>query len=157
MELSRSQLSSAGSRRVQSFLSVVNHMESIGDIYYQMSKSVEQKIEKKIWFEENHREDLRELKQLVVQSMGLMMKNIPRSPENILMDEAIALEKKINDKRDKFRAKNFKRIEKGKLSLEAGLIYTDLISGYEKMADNVIHISQALRGDHLDLEDEVTT
>jgi phosphate:Na+ symporter len=157
MELSRSQLSSAGSRRVQSFLSVVNHMESIGDIYYQMSKSVEQKIEKKIWFEENHREDLRELKQLVMQSMGLMMKNIPRSPEEIQMDEAIALEKKINDKRDKFRAKNFKRIEKGKLSLEAGLIYTDLISGYEKMADNVIHISQALRGDHLDLEDEVTT
>jgi hypothetical protein len=33
----------------------------------------------------------------------------------------------------------------------------DLISGYEKIADNVIHISQALRGDHLDLEDEVTT
>jgi phosphate:Na+ symporter len=157
MELSRSQLSSAGSRRVQSFLSVVNHMESIGDIYYQMSKAVEQKIEKKIWFEENHREDLRELKQLVVQSMGLMMKNIPRSPEHILMDEAVALEKKINEKRDKFRAKNFKRIEKGKLSLEAGLIYTDLVSGYEKMADNVIHVSQALRGDHLDLEDEVTT
>jgi len=157
MEISRSQLSSSGSRRVQSFLSVVNHMESIGDIYYQMSKSVEQKIEKKIWFEENHREDLRELKQLLVQSMGLMMKNIPRSPANIQMDEAIALEKNINDKRDKFRTKNFKRIEKGKLSLEAGLIYTDLVSGYEKMADNVIHISQALRGDHLDLEDEVTT
>jgi hypothetical protein len=32
----------------------------------------------------------------------------------------------------------------------------DLVSGYEKIADNVIHISQALRGDHLDLEDEVT-
>jgi hypothetical protein len=30
----------------------------------------------------------------------------------------------------------------------------DLVSGYEKIADNVIHISQALRGDYLDLEDE---
>ncbi len=157
MELSRGQLSSESSRRIQSFLSVVNHMESIGDIYYQMSKAVETKIAKKIWFEENHREDLREMKEMVIQSMTLMMANISRNPSDIEMDEAIALEKHINDKRDKYRSKNFKRIEKGKVSLEAGLIYMDLITGYEKIGDNVIHISQSLRGDHLDLEDEVTT
>ena len=85
------------------------------------------------------------------------MANISRNPSDIEMDEAIALEKHINDKRDKYRSKNFKRIEKGKVSLEAGLIYMDLITGYEKIGDNVIHISQSLRGDHLDLEDEVTT
>ena len=66
-------------------------------------------------------------------------------------------EKEINKKRDKFKGRIFKRIEKGKTNLETGLIYMDLISGYEKIADHVIHISQALRGDHLDLEDEVTT
>lgn len=156
MELSKMQLSSEGSRRIQSFLSVINHMESIGDIYYQMSRSIEQKIEKKIWFEENHREDLREMKALVLESMKLMQKDLKLNPDQIKMDAANALEKKINEKRDKFRAKNFKRIEKGKFSLEAGLIYMDLVSGYEKIADNVIHISQALRGDHLDLEDEIT-
>lgn len=157
MELSRSQLSSESSRRVQSFLSVVNHMESIGDIYYQMSKAIETKIAKKIWFEENHRIDLREMRELVAQSMKLMMENMTRNPANVQMEEAIAIEKQINTKRDKFRAKNFKRIEKGKVSLEAGLIYMDLVTGYEKIADNVIHISQSLRGDHLDLEDDVTT
>jgi phosphate:Na+ symporter len=156
MELSKMQLSSDGSRRIQSFLSVINHMESIGDIYYQMSRSIEQKIEKKIWFDENHREDLRELKALVLESMKLMQKDLKLRPDQIKLEAAMAIEKNINEKRDKFRAKNFKRIEKGKFSLEAGLIYMDLVSGYEKIADNVIHISQALRGDHLDLEDEVT-
>lgn len=154
MELSRYRLSTESSRRVQSFLSVVNHMESIGDIYYQMSKAVESKATKKIWFEESHREDLREMAELVNQSMNLMMENITCNPSEIKMDEAIDIEKKINHKRDKFRAKNFKRIEKGKVSLEAGLIYLDLITGYEKIGDNVIHISQSLRGDHIDLEDE---
>lgn len=157
MELSRNQLSTESSRTVQSYLSVVNHMESIGDIYYQMSKSVESKIDKKIWFEEHHREALREMKALVDKSMELMMPNIKLAPNEISLDEAIDVEKLINKKRDKFRSKNFKHIEKDKVSLEAGLIYMDLISGYEKIADNVIHISQALRGDHLDLEDEVTT
>jgi len=157
MELSRSELSNESSRRVQSFLSVVNHMESIGDIYYQMSQSVEQKIEKKIWFEEGHRIDLREMRDLVIQGMRLMIKTISQKPESIQLIQASEVEKLLNTKRDKFRAKNFKRIEKGKVSLEAGLIYMDLIGGYERMGDNVIHVSQALRGDHLDLEDEITT
>ena len=131
-------------------------MESIGDIYYQMSRSVEQKIEKRIWFEENHRSDLREMRDMLNKAMTTMMGNISKSPESINLDSAIEIENAINAKRDKLRAKNFKKIEKGKTSLETGLIYLDLLSGYEKMADNVIHVSQALRGDHLDLEDEVT-
>jgi phosphate:Na+ symporter len=157
MALSRNELSTESSRKVQSYLSVVNHMESIGDIYYQMSKSIERKIDKKIWFEESHREALREMKSLVDKSMELMMSNLKLSPSEISLEGAIEVESLINKKRDKFRSKNFKNIEKDKVSLEAGLIFMDLISGYEKIADNVIHISQALRGDHLDLEDEVTT
>ncbi|MFM1874332.1 MAG: hypothetical protein RL266_69 [Bacteroidota bacterium] len=157
MELTKLEISDGGSARIQSFLSVVNHMESIGDIYYQMSRTVEQKIEKKIWFEESHRADLREMRDLVFESMKLMRGNIKLAPEKISLVQAIELEKKINDLRDKFRSKNFKRVEKGKTSLEAGLIYMDLVSGYEKIADHVIHVSQALRGDHLDLEDNITT
>lgn len=156
MELSKLELSNEGSRRIQSFLSVINHMESVGDIYYQMSRSVEQKIEKRIWFDENQRIDLREMRDMVLEAMKLMMDTISKDPESINLDKAIELEKTINAKRDKLRAKNFKRIEKGKISLETGLIYLDLISGYEKMGDNVIHVSQALRGDHLDLEDDIT-
>jgi phosphate:Na+ symporter len=157
MELSRNQLSTESSRQVQSWLSVVNHMESIGDIYYQMSKSIEGKIEKKLYFEARHREALREMKDLVIESMDLMMGNLHLYPNEITMDTAIELEMTINKKRNKFRGRNFKNIEKGKMSLETGLIYMDLINGYEKIADNVIHISQALRGDHLDLEDETTS
>ncbi|MFC2175665.1 Na/Pi cotransporter family protein, partial [Bacteroidota bacterium] len=157
MELSRSTLSSQSSRQVQSWLSVINHMESIGDIYYQMSRSVERKIEKKLYFEERHRESLREMKGLVDQSMVLMIENLHLFPHEISMDKAIEIELAINKKRDKYRARGFKNIEKGKVTLDTGLIYMDLIDGYKKIADNVIHISQALRGDHLDLEDEITT
>lgn len=155
MELAKLEISDAGSARIQSFLSVVNHMESIGDVYYQMSRTVEQKIEKKVWFEESHRVDLREMRDLVFESMKLMRATIKLDPSKIDLTQAIALEKSINEKRDFLRAKNFKRVEKRKTSLEAGLIYMDLLSGYEKIADHVIHVSQALRGDHLDLEDNV--
>jgi phosphate:Na+ symporter len=155
MKLSKSQLSGDASKRIQSLLSVVNPMESIADIDYQISKSVERKIEKKIWFEEKHREDLRSMRGLIDESMSVMIGDINKSPSEISLDKAIELEQKINLKRDKLRTKNFKNIEKGEVNLETGLIFMDLVSGYEKIADNVIHISQALRGDNLDLEDDV--
>lgn len=156
MELSKLELSNAGSRRVQSFLAVINHMETIGDIYYQMSRSVQQKIEKRIWFDESHRKDLREMRDLVFEAMKLMNSSLRKKPEDINMEAAIALEKRINEKRDKLKGRNFKRLEKGKTNLEAGLIYMDLVNGYEKIADHVIHVSEVMRGDHLDLEDDVT-
>lgn len=155
-ELSKSHLSEESSKQVQSFLSVINHLESIGDIYYQMARRVGQKIEKKIWFEQSHRDDLHSMQVMVVEAMHLMLDNLKRSPENVQMEKAIDLEKRINALRDKLRSKNFKMIEKGKVKLETGLIYMDLVSGYEKIADNVIHVSQAIRGDNIDLEDEVT-
>ncbi|MCB0756484.1 MAG: Na/Pi cotransporter family protein [Flavobacteriales bacterium] len=157
MELSRLELSNQGSRRVQSLLAVINHMESIGDVYYQMSRSIEQKIEKKIWFDESHRNDLREMRDLVFKSMEIMKPALRKKADQVNLEAAIEIEKQINQMRDRFKAKIFKKIEKGKTNLETGLIYMDLINGYEKIADHVIHVSQALRGDHLDLEDEVTT
>jgi len=157
MELSKLELSDAGSRRVQSFLAVINHMESIGDIYYQMSRSVQQKIEKRIWFDESHRKDLREMRDMVFEAMDQMSVALRRKSDDIRLEASIEIEKSINRKRDKLKARNFKRIEKGKTNLETGLIYMDLVSGYEKIADHVIHISEVMRGDHLDLEDEVTT
>lgn len=156
MELSKLELSDEGSRKVQSFLAVINHMETIGDIYYQMSRTVQQKIEKRIWFDESHRKDLRELRDMVFESMDLMTAALRKKPNEINMEAAVELERSMNQKRDKFKARNFKRIEKGKTNLETGLIYMDLVSGYEKIADHVIHISEAMRGDHLDLEDDVT-
>ena len=95
------------------------------------------------------------MKDLVIESMELMIGNLHLYPNEITMDTTIDVEMSINKKRDKFQGRNFKNIEKGKVSLDTGLIYMDLIIGYEKIADNVIHISQALRGDYLDLEDDV--
>jgi phosphate:Na+ symporter len=124
----------------------VNHLESIGDIFFQMSKSVERKAQKKLWFEQQQREELNELYALVDRAVVIMIQNIEKPVKDLDLTEAIQLEKRINEFRHAVRTRNFKRIEKGKVKLEAGLIYNDLVSGFEKIADNVLHVSEALKG-----------
>jgi len=148
-QLSTAQLSDASSARVRSLLVVVNHLESVGDIFFQMSKSVERKAQKRLWFEQQQRDELNELHLLVDRAVVLMTQNIEKPVKDLDLTESILLEKQINELRHDLRTRNFKRIEKGKVKLEAGLIYNDLVSGFEKIADNALQVSEALKGVNL--------
>jgi phosphate:Na+ symporter len=149
-KLSTAQLSEASSQRVRSLLMVVNHLETIGDIFFQMSKSVERKTKKKLWFDQQQRDELAELYQLVTRVMDVMTANMEKPVRELNIAEAAELEKQVNELRHRLRTKNFKRIEKGKVKLEAGLIYNDLVSGYEKICDNALLVSEALTGMNLE-------
>lgn len=149
-QLSNSQLSEASSQRVRSLLMVVNHLETIGDIFFQMSKSVERKTKKKLWFDQQQRDELNDIYQLVLRVMEVMTANLEKPVKELSLAEAVELEKQVNELRHRLRTRNFKRIEKGKVKLEAGLIYNDLVSGYEKICDNALLVSEALTGMNLE-------
>lgn len=149
-QLSTAQLSEASSQRVRSLLMVVNHLETIGDIFFQMSKTVERKTKKKLWFDQQQRDELAELYLLVMRVMEVMTANMEKPVRELTLTEAAELEKQVNELRHRLRTKNFKRIEKGKVKLEAGLVYNDLVSGYEKICDNALLVSEALTGMNLE-------
>lgn len=148
--ISNAQLSEASSKRVRSLLLVVNHLETIGDIFLQMSKTVHRKSVKKLWFDQQQRDELNEMYQLVMRVMEVMTVNMEKPLRDLNIAEAAELERQVNELRMMLRTRNFKRIEKGKVKLEAGLIYNDLLSGYEKIADNALLVSEALIGMNLE-------
>ncbi len=148
--ISNAQLSEASSKRVRSLLLVVNHLETIGDIFLQMSKTVHRKSVKKLWFDQQQRDELNEMYQLVMRVMEVMTVNMEKPLRDLNIAEAAELERQVNELRMTLRTRNFKRIEKGKVKLEAGLIYNDLLSGYEKIADNALLVSEALIGMNLE-------
>ncbi len=148
--ISNAQLSEASSKRVRSLLLVVNHLETIGDVFLQMSKTVDRKSVKKLWFDQQQRDELNEMYQLVMRVMEVMMVNMEKPLRDLNITEAAELERQVNELRMSLRTRNFKRIEKGKVKLETGLIYNDLLSGYEKIADNALLVSEALIGMNLE-------
>lgn len=149
-QLSSAQLSEPSSKRLRSLLVVVNHLETIGDIFLQMSKSVDRKIKKKLWFDQQQRDELNEMYQLIIRVMDVMMVNMETPDRELSIVQAVELEKQVNDLRQRLRTRNFKRIEKGKVKFESGLIYNDLLSGYEKIGDNALLVSEALIGINVD-------
>ena len=77
-----------------------------------------------------------------------------RSPEH--MREIMELEDAVDEKERRLQKAHVKRLSKGKCTPEAGMLYSDAISGLERVADHATNIAFAiLQPDTLDeLEDE---
>lgn len=145
-QLSKSELTAHSSARVRGMLNMVNEMESVGDIAYQMSKNIEGKLKNKIWFSQSQRNSLKKMYDSLDKAMENMVTNLERNNEEVTMKEAMDLEAMVNKERDQARDNNFEQIEKGKIKPPAGFIFNDLLHSYEKIGDHVFRVSEAITG-----------
>ena len=138
------EMSDSASRKVRSMLSIINDMERIGDICYQLSISLERKSEKKAYFIPELRTILEEMITEVQNAIGIMNKNLCSNYSQISITDAKEAEQIINKMRNELRKEYLKKIETGEFKIQTGLIYNNLIHSLEKVGDHVYNISEAI-------------
>lgn len=143
---SEQEISVETSQQIRAMLMVIGELETIGDICFHLSKSLERKTEQKIWFNQDQRDYLKELHIQLVKAFDIMIENLEANYDKAQIEQSLMLEASINSLHDKARDKNLKQIEKGKIKLNGALIFNDLVSGYEKIGNHVLRVSQAIVG-----------
>jgi phosphate:Na+ symporter len=135
------------SQQIQGLLAISGDLERVGDIFFQMSKSMERKMDERLWFTPEQRQQLQDMLDLVEQAFDVMHRNIDADKDQVSLDEAVEAEQRINRKRDKLRRSHLKSIEAGDYNVKSGLVYNDLFSSCEKVGDHLINVSEALAGE----------
>jgi phosphate:Na+ symporter len=135
------------SQRIQGMLAIVGDLERVGDIFFQMSKSIERKMDERLWFTPEQRQHLLEMLDLLENAFQVMHRNLDADPDQVSLDEAVEAEQRINSERDKLRRTHLKSIEAGDYNVKSGLIYNDLFSSCEKVGDHLINVSEAMAGE----------
>lgn len=146
-KVSISELSDKSSIELRSMLSITSDLERIGDIYMEISKAVDKKIDAKLWFDQNQRDNLNKLFSEVEKGFEIMMKNLIGNYDDIKLDIAIKQEIAINEMRNEIRKKHLKSMEKGDYNAQSGLIYSNIFSSIERIGDHIINVSEAASGD----------
>ena len=144
---SQGELSVAASIKVRAMISMINDMERIGDICYQMSISVERKNEQKAQFMPEPTNSLEEMIVEVTKALQVMNNNLNTNYSQVVLTEADEVEIIINKLRNKLRKNYLQRIEKGEVKIETAMIYNNLIHSLEKVGDHIFNISEAIVGD----------
>lgn len=143
-------LSDGSAQDLRSMLAIVNDLERIGDIFYEISKIIEKKAEGKIWFAQKQRDKLNELIGAVEKAFEIMEANLSSEYKNVDITEAMEAEHDINKLRNIIRKHHIKSVQKGDYKPAAGLVYSNIFSALERVGDHVINVSEAITGVNLE-------
>ena len=141
---SKNDLTDSTSRKVRSMMAIASYLERIGDVFYQMSITLQRKEKEKIWFSPEQRQNLQKMLLLVDEAFEIMVANLNASSEDISIIEAFKKEEAIDHMRDELRAQHFQNIERKEYNIKSGIIYSDLFYSCEKVGDHIINITEAL-------------
>jgi phosphate:Na+ symporter len=143
LKVSEGSLTEEASRRVRSMLSIVNDLETIGDIFYQMSKAIERKTQEKIYFTPEQRNNLLEMMKLLDDAFETMIENLHLDTEKPDLDAAATKEALINNLRDELKLEHLQSVERGVYHVKSGMIYSELVSASEKIGDHIINVNMS--------------
>lgn len=136
----------ATSARIRGMLSIAKDLERVGDILFQMSKTLERKADERLWFAPEERGDLLDMMSLLDRAFQVMVRNLEAEGDGISRDEALLAEQHINRQRNTLRRAQLKNMESGEHNARTGMVYTDLFNSSEKLGDHLMNVTEALTG-----------
>ena len=146
-KLSIQEISQEASSQIRSMLSITNDLERIGDVYYQMSKTIERKDEEKIYFLPEQRENLNKMLDLLEKAFTEMNTNLSSEYGHISVENSKKIEREINQLRNELRKSYLENAEKGEYKFQPGIMYNNLFSSCEKVGDHIINVTEAVAGE----------
>lgn len=139
-----SNLSNEGTRKVRNMHRIINELERLGDLYYQLSKVFERMIDEDQELPDEALEEIKQMMNLVHDAMIIMKANLEEpNSEKISMARAYQCEEQINALRDSLRTKHYARLENSAYTLKMGISYLDVLNRFEKIGDHIINVSEA--------------
>ncbi len=131
---------------------VVNDIERIGDQAENVADAARQRRETGLTISREAQRELGELLDMVIRLIRYSIDMFARSDESHMQD-VIALEDSVDIKEKEMQRAHVERLTKGECTPEAGMMFSDIASGLERVADHATNIAFAVIAAERDVED----
>ena len=122
---------------------VVNDIERIGDHAENVADAARQRKEEGVSISEEAQKELGDMLEMVNKIIRYAVEMFAKSDESH-MQEIVTLEDQVDEKERELQKKHVERLTKGECSPEAGMIFSDIVSGLERVADHATNIAFAI-------------
>jgi len=145
VKVSRDVLTKDQSNELTSLLHKVNELESIGDQCESIMKLLRRKYDSKISFSENAKKEIVEIAEKTKEFLKIINSYITLTDKNI-MPQAEVLEMRIDELKKELRKSHIQRLNENKCEVDAGIIFIDMVSCFEKIGDHCYNIAETISG-----------
>ena len=122
---------------------VVNDIERIGDHAENVADAARQRKEEGVSISKEAQKELGDMLEMVNKIIRHAVEMFAKSDESH-MQEIVTLEDQVDEKERELQKKHVERLTKGECSPEAGMIFSDIVSGLERVADHATNIAFAI-------------
>lgn len=142
--INQSNLSLESTRRVRAMLQVANYLERIGDIYLEVSRSLSSRKEQKAYFTPEMRTKVIQFSGIVSRQLDLMVRSIEPQAREDNLGASKELHREMETHYAALKKEYLEKIENGKIRIQSGVYYSDLLAEMERIADHAYSIATAL-------------
>lgn len=126
-----------------SLFHVVNDIERIGDHAENFAESAQRCIKKNVRFSKEAQKELGDMLEMVTKMVRNSVETIHhRGDEHVRMINE--LEVKVDEKERELQQKHIDRLTQNACTPEAGMIFSDVVSGLERVADHATNIAYCI-------------
>ncbi|UOD34179.1 Na/Pi cotransporter family protein [Deferribacteraceae bacterium V6Fe1] len=144
VKLFQKSLSDESSKTIDGILHVLHDIEKIADHSENIAKFTEKIIEKGIYFSEQANNEMEEIFDVVIRfAKNILNAYNKEAFENIVNTED---ENIIDRLRKEFKNNHMKRLNEGVCTVDAGIVYVDILNNLEKAGDHTFNIAQLING-----------
>ena len=131
-----------GSKIISSFFAISGNIERIGDHADNLAGYTKLLAEKDIALSRYAQEELRQMRDVSLRAVSALLSG--EAGDQDWLDHVADLEQKIDDMTESFRRDQLVRMRDGTCSDEACILYSELLTDFERIGDHVLNIAQEL-------------
>lgn len=125
---------------------VVNDIERIGDHAENIADAAEARLKQNIGFSESAKRELSSMLDMVIKITTYAL-NMFSSNNQEHMQEILDLEDQVDETERELQESHIQRLTRGECTASAGMMFSDIISGLERVSDHATNIAFSLLDD----------
>lgn len=142
-------------KSIGSLFHVVNDIERIGDHAENVADAAKQRREENINISKEAQRELGDMLEMVNKIIQYSIESFVKGSDRHLQ-EITVLENRVDEKERELQCAHVERLTRGECTPEAGMIFSDIVSGLERVADHATNIAFAFAAEeNADDEDAV--
>lgn len=126
---------------IEQYFLITGNAERIGDHAMNIAGYVKTIENKNIEFSENAREEIVKMRDICVSAFEKAL--APQKDNPAWLNEVEALEEEIDNMSESYREQHLLRMQHGLCSEEACVLYSELLTDFERIGDHILNIAEA--------------